>query len=188
MKQFKNTLAVAIAVAGLYGVPAMAGTAVHWAGSDAGGTKDVKWKVVQPSTLDFTVTPAQVTFVANDGTVNAPAASGEAGAGSWRNDGDMVTVKASSAASDAYQGTARGDAPMAYPEHLTYSFTTDIGGAKTWLYINGDRPWPGHSYGVIRGYIYSQDVKSGAWSPVRDIRYVKSTRFTDTLTVTKYTV
>ena len=189
MKQFKNTLAVAIAVAGLYGVPAMAGTAVHWAGSDAGGTKDVKWKVVQPSTLDFTVTPAQVTFVANDGGVNAPSSSGEPKAGTWRNDGDMVTVKSGTPLyNDLSVGLASGDAPRPQIERLAYSFVADSKYHVSSLLVRGDTPWPGHISGSIKGNIQYYRVDTGDWMPVPDISHVKSTRFTDTLTVTKYTV
>lgn len=188
MKQFKNTLAVAIAVAGLYGVPAMAGTAVHWAGSDAGGTKDVKWKVVQPSTLDFTVTPAQVTSVERDGGVNGSLSGLGGNAGAWRNDGDAVTVKASGVDAGGHNAIARGDSPKEHPEQMFYWFQADVGSVGPAFDLTGDESWPSHSYGKIYAVMQWQDVKSGNWSPVTDIRAVRSTRFTDTLTVTKYTV
>lgn len=92
MKQFKNAVAVVIAAAGLVSVSAMAGTAVHWAGSDAGNAKDVKWQVVQPSRLDFNITTADVQSVRSDGFVNCPAGQSRACAGTWRNGGQTVTV------------------------------------------------------------------------------------------------
>ena len=102
MKQFKNAVAVAIAAAGLYSVSAMAGQAVRWDSADAGQAKDVKWNIVQPSVLDFTITTTDITgsnvtgevenigSIKNAGTGNAQfrAEKSTPQRGMWRADGD----------------------------------------------------------------------------------------------------
>ncbi|MBC6559033.1 hypothetical protein GW721_24300 [Citrobacter braakii] len=184
MKQFKNAVAVAIAAAGLYSVSAMAGTAVHWADSDAGSAKDVKWQVVQPSTLDFIFTTADVQSVNSRGEVNEPEteSSHTGGAGTWLNVGDAIYVDGHHTNITHELSQADGDN---VGEFMLWGCTVS-GNPDFVLDLRGSKPWPPLSEGFVYGTIYADD--GGLPKPVPDITKVKSTKFTDNITVTKYAV
>ncbi|MBC6559042.1 hypothetical protein GW721_24345, partial [Citrobacter braakii] len=175
MKQFKNAVAVAIAAAGLYSVSAMAGTAVHWAGSDAGSAKDVKWQVVQPSRLDFTVNTADITSVGDRGEVNGGSPTTPGNAGEWVNDGDAVYVLARHNQTMAPTGSysiAYGDNDN---ERLEYRLRSPDG--KDDMFIDGKVAWPAHVHGEIDGVL--KKLMGGDWMPVAAVGMLTSTHFTD---------
>ncbi|MBC6559041.1 hypothetical protein GW721_24340, partial [Citrobacter braakii] len=179
MKQFKNAVAVAIAAAGIYSVSAMAGTAVHWAGSDAGSAKDVKWQVVQPSRLDFTLNTVDITSVSANGGANSNNVDDPGSVGDWTNAGDAIYVYTADNHTDGNgsYSNAKGDVGN---EELTIRFKDPDGTAHT---KNGDMPidgktvWNAGLRGNIEGRVY---VNTGSgWGLVSSMSEIQSTRFTD---------
>lgn len=183
MKQFKNAVAVVIAAAGLVSVSAMAGTAVHWAGSDAGNAKDVKWQVVQPSRLDFNITTADVQSVRSDGFVNCPAGQSRACAGTWRNGGQTVTVTTP----DRYDNNSATASGGVGSEKLLYALCPQDNCAdsnKVDFQKSGNVPEG--TTGTMYGIMYSQ-MTTSPYTIITDISQVKSSKFTTNIVVTKYT-
>ena len=180
MKQFKNAIAVAIAAAGLYSVSAMAGTAVHWADSDAGSSKDVKWQVVQPSRLDFTITTIDVHSIDSNGVVNGDGTGSQGRVGSWSNNGQSATVQTS----DLYETDKSWAAGDVGSEVMLWAMCIN-GDCGNRVRLDGKGQASAGASGTIYGYIYPK--RGDGQKSITDIKSVKSSKFTSNITVTMYT-
>lgn len=178
MKMFKNAVAVVVVASGLYSVAAIAGPS-HTEWDFDAGTQDVKWRLVQPGSVDFTVTTSNLVSIDDQtGQVN-----GTAGIGTWKNNAGAVTFMVGSYVPiDKRAAFIAADWSQS-DEVMEVTMRDSAGNVVCAFDGINECLLPAHSSGTFSGLI-RYDRKSGGYLP--DIAMVVNTRFSADVRITHF--